>query len=427
MDRMINPVEWSKRANLYEVNIRQFTPEGTLNAFREHIPRLHAMGVDTIWIMPVQPIGKVNRKGSLGSYYSISDYTAMNPEFGNLGDFCALVNDTHQLGMKVLLDWVANHTAWDHVWTKSHPEFYRHDENNHFESPWDWTDVIALDYNNREMRQHMIDAMAFWLKETGIDGFRCDMAGMVPVDFWEEARQILDPDRKLFMLAEDENMLELLNEAFDMNFTWEMHHLMNAVARGERTASDIWGKYHEYTVRYSPFAYRMYFTSNHDENSHSGSTVERLGDVAPAFSVLTYLLPGMPLTYSGQETANRNRIPFFEKAAIDWSSLPFEKLYKTLNETKRDNKALWCGPFGGDMVNLNQDQNDKVFAAKRELGDNLLIGVLNLSNESQQFTMDHDRLAGKYRDVFTGEDYYPGLGFTFELEPWSYVLLVRQA
>ncbi len=427
MERNRNPVEWSKKANLYEVNIRQYTPEGTLNAFREHIPRLHAMGVNILWIMPVQPIGKVNRKGSLGSYYSISDYTAVNPEFGSLTDFKTLVEEAHQLDMKVLLDWVANHTAWDHVWTKSHPEFYRRDENNRFESPWDWTDVIALDYSNREMRESMVAAMAFWLKETGIDGFRCDMAGLVPVDFWEDARRGLDHDRKLFMLAEDENMLDLLDEAFDMNFTWEMHHLMNAVARAEKKAADIWGKYHEYAVRYPPSAYRMYFTSNHDEDSHSGSAYERMGEGAPAFTVLTYLLPGMPLTYSGQETAMTKRLAFFEKDEIDWNNLPLANLYGALNQAKRENKALWCGPYGGDMVDINQGQNDNIFAVKREQEENMVIGVLNLSNQKQQLTMDHDRLAGKYQDVFTGEWFYPGMGFTFELDPWSYVLLVRQA
>ena len=418
-------VEWSKRANLYEVNIRQYTPEGTLNAFRKHIPRLHAMGVDTLWVMPVQPIGKVNRKGSLGSYYSIRDYVNINPEFGTLDDFQALVDDAHKLGMKVLLDWVANHTAWDHVWTESDPDYYRKDEEGNFDSPWDWTDVIALDYTKQEMRKAMISAMEFWLKETNIDGFRCDMAGMVPVDFWEEARNALDPERKLFMLAEDENEVRLLDEAFDMNFTWEMHHLMNEIAKGEKNASAIWDKYQEYTERYPASAYRMYFTSNHDENSHSGSAFERMGEAAPAFAALTYLLPGMPLTYSGQETAYAKRLSFFEKDKIDWSDLALEEFYRKMNLAKRDNKALWCGSSGGDMVDINQGKNNNIFAVKRELDDNRILGILNLSGEKQQLTLDNDRLAGTYRDIFTDEFHYPGLGFTFDLDPWSYFVLVR--
>ena len=215
----MNHIEWSRNANIYEVNIRQYTPEGTINAFRKHLPRLKNMAVSIIWIMPVQPIGEKNRKGSLGSYYSIRDYKAVNEAFGDLEDFKALVKDAHKLGMYVLLDWVANHTSWDNVWTESNPDFYRKDENGNFDSPWDWTDVIALNYSNPVMRESMIDAMRFWLEESNIDGFRCDMAGMVPVDFWNAARSELEKTKPLFMLAEDEEVVSLLEHAFDMNFT----------------------------------------------------------------------------------------------------------------------------------------------------------------------------------------------------------------
>jgi 1,4-alpha-glucan branching enzyme len=419
-------IEWSRNANIYEVNIRQYTAEGTINAFRKHLARLREMAVDIIWIMPVQPIGKKNRKGSLGSYYSISDYQAVNHEFGTLDDFREMVREAHQLGMYVLLDWVANHSAWDNIWTESNPDFYQRDDEGHFISPWDWTDVIAFDYSNPEMRTAMIDSMLFWLKETGIDGFRCDMAGMVPVDFWNEARKALEKNRKLFMLAEDEEVVALLDQAFDMNFTWEMHHLMNDVAIGKQNATAIWKKYLSYLERYPSNAYRMYFTSNHDENSHSGTAIERMGSAARAFAVLTYVLPGMPLTYSGQETATDKRLAFFEKDEIDWSEIPYSDFYRKLNLAKQQNESLWCADYGGDMVDINKGQNEQLFAVKREKGDNIVLAVLNLSNADQQLKMTHDRLAGSYTDIFTNEQYFPSVGFTFDLKPWEYLVLANK-
>ena len=419
-------IDWSRNANIYEVNIRQYTIEGTINAFRKHLPRLKKMAVDIIWIMPIQPIGEKNRKGSLGSYYSIKDYKAVNKEFGTLEDFKLLVKEAHDLEMHVLLDWVANHTAWDNVWTETNPDYYQQNEQGEFVIPWDWSDVIALDYNNLEMRKSMIEAMEYWMNESGIDGFRCDMAGMVPVDFWNEARTALEKIKPVFMLAEDEEVVSLLDYAFDMNFTWEMHHLMNAVARGEKKPVEIIWKLPEQKEKYPADAYRMYFTSNHDENSHSGTAVERMGKGAQTFALLSYLLPGMPLIYTGQETATDKRLEFFEKDAVDWTNIPLAGFYKILNTTKKENKALWNGPYGGDMVDFNKGKNDNIFAVKRELEDNIIIGVLNLSNEQQRLNLENDMFAGTYTDVFTDEKFYPGIGFTFELEPWSYLLLVKE-
>jgi len=419
--------KWSKNATIYEVNIRQYTHEGTINAFREHLPRLKEMAVDIIWIMPVQPIGLKNRKGALGSYYSISNYKTVNPEFGSLDDFKALVNDAHKLGMHVLLDWVANHTAWDNVWTKTNPEFYKRNEKGQFEIPWDWTDVIALNYDNQEMRKAMIDAMRFWLTETGIDGFRCDMAGLVPVDFWNDAREALEKVRPLFMLAEDEEVVALLDYAFDMNFTWEMHHLMNSVAKGEKKASDIWQMYLAYKEKYPEDAYRMYFTSNHDENSHSGSAVERMGKGAKAFALLTYFLPGMPLIYSGQETFTDKRLAFFEKDEIDWTNIHLADFYKTLNLLKKKNKSLWCGNYGGSMIDFNTENKENIFAVKREKDGNCVCALLNLSNQQQEFVLKNNLLDGIYRNIFSGEDVYPGPGYTFDLEPWGYTVLEKKS
>ena len=419
----MNHIDWSRNANIYEVNIRQYTTEGTINGFRKHLPRLQKMAVDIIWIMPIQPIGKKNRKGSLGSYYSIKDYKAVNKEFGTLEDFKLLVKEAHYLGMHVLLDWVANHTAWDNVWTESNPDFYQQNEQGEFVIPWDWSDVIALNYENHEMRKSMIGAMEYWLKETNIDGFRCDMAGMVPVDFWNEARKALDKIKPVFMLAEDEEVVELLDFAFDMNFTWEIHHLMNAIARGEKKPVEIIWKLAEQKEKYPADAYRLYFTSNHDENSHSGSAVERMGEATRAFAVLTYLLPGMPLIYSGQETGTDKRLEFFEKDAIDWTEIPLHDFYKTLNQLKKENNTLWNGSYGGTLVDINKQQNENLFAISREDGEKRIIALINMSGDDQQFTLKNDRLSGEYNDVFLGEKVFPGIGYTFDLKPWGFIVL----
>jgi len=381
------------------------------------------MAVDIIWIMPIQPIGEKNRKGSLGSYYSIKDYKAVNTEFGSLDDFKLLVKEAHDLGLHVLLDWVANHTAWDNVWTKNNPDFYQQNEQGEFVIPWDWSDVIALDYTNHEMRKSMIGAMEYWMNESGIDGFRCDMAGMVPVDFWNEARTALDKIKPVFMLAEDEEVVALLDFAFDMNFTWEMHHLMNAIARGEKKPVEIIWKLAEQKEKYPADAYRMYFTSNHDENSHSGTAVERMGEGAKAFAVLTYVLPGMPLIYSGQETGTKKRLEFFEKDAIDWTETPLHDFYQTLNQLKKENKALWNGSYGGTLVDINKQQNENLFAVSRENGGNRVIALINMSNDNQQLTLKNDLLAGAYTDVFSKENVFPGIGYTFDLKPWGFIVL----
>jgi len=418
-------LDWSRNANIYEVNIRQYTKEGTLNAFRKHLPRLKKMAVNIIWIMPVQPIGHLNRKGTLGSYYSISDYKTVNLEFGTLDDFKVMVEEAHKLGMYVLLDWVANHTAWDHIWTKDNSDFFQKNDNGDFVIPWDWTDVIALNYENSAMRKQMIEAMKFWVEESNIDGFRCDMAGMVPVDFWNEARIELEKIKPLFMLAEDEEVVALLDYAFDMNFTWEMHHLMNAIAKGEKHAQDVWWKIGEYKEKYPEDAYRMYFTSNHDENSHSGTAEERMGNAAPAFTVLTYLLPGMPLTYSGQETATDKRLAFFEKECIDWSQTPLHNFYKTLNQLKQNNKALWNGIDGGQMINISKGQNENIFAFVREKDGNKVVVILNLSANESHFHLSHESAHGYFTNLFTGENVELGESSHFDLKPWSYLVFTN--
>lgn len=418
-------VDWSKNANIYEVNIRQYTEEGTINAFREHLPRLKEMGVDILWLMPVQPIGELNRKGSLGSYYSVKDYKAVNPEFGTMQDFKDLVNEAHELGMYVILDWVANHSSWDNTWAFEHPEYYVKNEDGTFHSPFDWTDVIEFDYNNPAMRDSMTRALKFWIEEADIDGYRCDVAGMVPTDFWNDAVAQLKQIKPVFMLAEDEDNLSLLEYAFDMNYSWKLLHLMNDMAKGEKNVKDLWTYINWNNQTYSPEDYRMNFITNHDENSWNGTVKERMGDAAKAFAVLTYTIPGMPLVYSGQEAGNEKALRFFEKDTIDWSNLVYNNFYTKLNKLKEDNQALWNGLAGGDMFNLNATEDENVFAFVRVKDDNKLVVIINFSPEKRSFQTGNEAVIGFFKDVFTNENVEIAEGTQFDLQPWSYIVLTN--
>ena len=417
--------DWSKNANIYEVNIRQYTDEGAIVEFQKHLPRLKEMGVDILWLMPVFPVGELNRKGSLGSYYAVKDYKNINPEFGNIEDLKNLVKEAHKLGMHVILDWVANHSAWDNPWATEHPEWYQHDDSGKFVSPFDWSDVIAFDYSNPVMRDSMVDALKFWLTEADVDGYRCDVAGMVPTDFWDNARDQMETIKPVFMLAEDEDNPDLLRKAFDMNYSWKLHHIMNDIAKGEKNANDIWDYITWNDSVYPSNAYRMYFTSNHDENSWNGTVQERMGDAGEAMAILSYTIPGMGLVYSGQEAGLDKRLRFFEKDTINWDNMVYENLYTKLNNLKKHNKALWNGENGGSMTRLNDGSNQYVFAFIREKEGDKVITIINLSNKPQEIVIDLDIESGKYKNVFSGEELVISKNDNFELLPWAYLVLTN--
>lgn len=416
--------EWSKNSTIYEVNIRQYTKEGTFAAFEKHIPRLHDMGVDILWLMPVNPIGKENRKGTLGSYYSISDYTAVNPEFGTLEDLKSIVKTAHSLGMHVIIDWVANHTSWDNVWTKTHPEWFEKDSaTGKFSSPYDWTDVIELNFNNKEMRQAMIDAMKYWIKETDIDGFRCDVAGMIPADFWDDARQQLDSVKPVFMLAEAEEPVHH-KKAFDMSYSWNLHHLMNDIAQNKKSATDFFDFYAKEDSAFEKNDYRMLFTSNHDENSWNGTEFERMGEASNAFAVLSSTLPGMLLIYSGQEAALNKRLQFFEKDEIHWDSLPLAGFYKNLTMLKKQNQSLWNGNFGGDFQIVSTKENKDFFAFVRTKENNKVFVICNLTKNEIEVNIDTKNIAGNYIEYFTNKEQKIETGLKMKLTPWEYKVFI---
>lgn len=419
--------DWSRNAVIYEVNIRQYTPEGTFSSFAAHLPRLHDMGVDILWLMPVHPVGVLNRKGSLGSYYAVQDYRAVNPEFGTMDDFKKLVDEAHKLGMKVILDWVANHSAWDNVWTRSNPEFFEKDEKGGFISPYDWTDVISLDYTNATLRDSMIGALKFWITEAGIDGYRCDVAGMVPTDFWDEARKALEAIKPVFMLAEDEDNADLLREAFDMNYAWKIHKVMNGISKGDKTPVDFWEYYRWNDSVFKPSDYRMNFITNHDENSWNGTEKERMGEGVGAFAALTFMMPGMPLLYSGQEAGLNKRLRFFDKDTVEWHQVPYHDFYKKMITLKKENSLLWNGVYGSPMIRLDQQFPEKILSFARVRDDEAIIAMFNLSGTPVKgVEVLLDDLAGKYTDLITGEKLRLESKAEFSLEPWEYRILKRR-
>ena len=420
--------DWVKNAVIYEVNVRQYTPEGTFKAFESHLPRLKELGVDILWFMPIHPIGLEKRKvpegmtGSLGSYYSVKDYKGVNPEFGTEEDFKALVAKAHEMGFKVLIDWVANHSAWDNPWIKEHPEWYVQDSLGNIQSAFDWTDVAKLNYENQDMRKAMIEAMKYWIEKCDIDGFRCDVAGEVPVDFWEQARPELEKVKPMFMLAENESKPELFNKAFDAAYGWSMSNgILVNIAKGNEKAEAIARHQMKLDTTIAKDAFYMNFITNHDENSWNGTAKEKFGDGENAFAVLTYTLPGMPLIYSGQEAGLDHRLQFFIKDSINWNLKDFAPFYKTLNALKHENGALWNPPYGGAFISLDNTSPDKVVSFMREKGKLKVVVIMNLSKEIVSVRLKDSRADEDYTDVFKQSKFtLSSANLDINLQPWGY-------
>lgn len=344
------------------------------------------LGADILWFMPIHPIGEKNRKGTLGSYYSVKDYDAVNPEFGTLEEFKSLVNMILKMGMYIIIDWVANHTAWDHNWIEEHP---------------DWTDVADLTFENKELWSEMIEALKFWVEEYDIDGYRCDVAGMVPIEFWVEARSELEKIKNVFMLAEwDTPELHL---AFDMTYDWNLHHILNGIAKEEKSVNDLISHLNKNEERFPPNAFRMQFTSNHDKNSWNRTVFERLGDGAETFAVLTCLIPDMPLVYTGQEAGNTKRLSFFEKDLVEWKEHKFFDIYSKLFQLKRNNAALQNGERGKEMINLKSTDENNVLAFSRVSEKDKVVAVFNLSSKPSSVVLSGETLQGSYKNFISGK------------------------
>lgn len=420
-----SPPEWSYNKSIYEVNVRQYTPEGTFNAFAEHLPRLKEMGVGIVWLMPIHPIGEKNRKGSMGSYYSVKDYFGINPEFGTEDDFRNLIAKTQELGMYLIIDWVANHTAWDNPWVAEHPDWFTKDEKGNMVPPVDdWSDVVDLNFNNKELWAEMTSALRYWVEEFNIDGYRCDVAGMVPLEFWPQAREELEKIKNVFMLAEWDT--PEMHKAFDMTYAWDQHKLMNRIAIGEANAEEMKKYFIKEKSQYPESAFRMRFTSNHDENTWNGTVFERLGSSAEMFAVFTCLIEGMPLIYGGQEAGLNKRLEFFEKDLIEWREHSFENIYSALLNLKKVNEALFNGERGGEMKFIDSDNPENIFAFVREKNDDKIFAIFNFSGEEVNVNLDGEEIAGSYINLFSTEEYQLTSKAAFVLPARGYMVFVNK-
>lgn len=424
-----NP-EWSYSAVLYEMNIRQLTAEGTFRAAIERLPFLRSIGIDALWLMPIYPIGVEGRKGSLGSYYSIRDYKAINEEFGTADDFRAFVTAAHALGMKVILDWVANHTARDARWITEQPaDWYERDEAGVAKVPWDWTDTAKLNYLNHDVWRGHIDAMRYWVEEFKVDGFRCDMAMLVPIEFWQEASEELHRVKSdIFMLAEAEED-NLFDRAFNMSYQWEIHHIMVDIAKGARRVWDLRNAIHNQRARYPKEAMRMSFTSNHDENSWSGSEQSRFGAALEVMTALTFLMPStMPLIYTGQEVGYDHSFEFFERDAIPehvYVETRTTELYRRLASLKHSAMALAAGERGGEMIEIENNAKDCMMTFVREVDGSRVVAIMNLSPYVIHADFNTGIYAGSYLDAMTGQRVVLDSHVERDIAPWCYQILIK--
>ena len=410
---------WAMQGNIYEVNVRQYTKKGTFKAFSKELDRLKEMGVQTLWFMPVTPISKVARKGSLGSYYAVSNYTAVNPEFGTIKDFKKLVAEAHKLGMKVIIDWVPNHTGADNVWIKRHPDFYVKDKTGKPAVAFDWADTRQLNYKNIVMQDSMINAMKYWVVNTGIDGFRCDVAWNVPAAFWKRCIPQLNSIRELFWLAEGDKTY-LHPSGFDATYPWDMFHTMILVAKGARPATSLDTIKARYDKIYPKNALELYFTSNHDENSWNKADYGVFPGASHApFAVFTQTMPhSIPLIYSGQEEPVLRAIKFFDKDNMKMGKYDREKFYKTLLNLRRFNPAFAAN---ASFRKVTVGDNKAVYAYVRELGDKKALVILNLSAHPQTITVEEDGLLGKPHNVFAKQD-EPLTSKPWKMDPWGYAI-----
>lgn len=411
---------WAKSATIYEVNIRQYTEAGTFKAFEANLPRLQKLGVKILWLMPIHPISELNRKGSLGSPYSVANYKGINPEFGNEADFKSLVNKAHLLGFKVILDWVANHSGWDNPWTANKSWYHTDGSGNIVPPNNDWTDVAWLNYKNQDMRKAMIDAMAYWVKTFDVDGFRADVAAGVPTDFWKQANTQLQAIKPLFMLAEDQSVQSLLDDAFITNYNWELKDLVKAIADGSKDRTDFEAMATNQSFTYPTRSFPMNFITNHDENSWSGTEFERLGDVVPAMAALTFTYPGIPLIYSGQEVGNTKRLAFFEKDFILGLTVANSTtaFYTKLVSLKTKNVALWNNSTA--KLVPTPGNNNSVIAYSRTSGVNKVLTVINTTNTTQKVTLNLTKLNAAYYLFSTGKLTTLKTTLTLTLKPWQY-------
>lgn len=423
MLRRFTPVPWSRDTNIYEVNIRQYTPEGTFAAFARHLPRLADMGVEVLWFMPITPISKAGRKGTLGSYYACSDYTTTNPEFGTVSDFKKLVRQAQQAGMKVIIDWVANHTGLDHVWTLTHPQYYKKNIDGRFYDTHGWDDVIDLNYYDQSMRRAMIEAMGFWIKECDIDGFRCDMAHLVPLDFWRQARTALDTIKPLFWLAETEDLPYL--EVFDTCYAWRWMHQTEKFCKAQVSLQSLVDLLQQYRQGFPAGTCPLFFTANHDENSWNGTEYEKYDGAARPLAVFDATWFGIPLVYSGQELPNLRRLKFFDRDPIEWNGYnQLHDFYKTLNRLRKQHPAFNTAAET-HPVRIATAFDERVLVYLRRYENRQVLVLLNFSAQPAALQLPGDQVQGTFTNIFDNRSFAITPQLTIDCKPWDYLVLTN--
>lgn len=415
---------WVKNAVIYEVYTRAFSPEGNFAALERRLPELKELGVDILWIMPIHPLGVEKRKGSLGSPYSVKDYYGINPEFGTLEDFKKVVQRTHALGMRIVIDLVANHTAWDSRMFMEHPEWFTKDSSGKFMAPVaDWSDVVDLNYDDPNLRRYMIEMLKYWVRDVGIDGFRCDVSEMVPVSFWDEARAALDSIKPVFMLSEGMYAEHHL-KAFDVTYGWNSYHTMADIIAGKKPASEMDSVLIRESLSFPKGSLRLRFSSNHDENAWDMPDVTKFGqEGARLAAVLTNTFPGVPLLYNGQEAGNDIKLGLFEKFEIDWKKgKEWRSFYKELYAVRKKNQALATGSY----ASIKNDNNSKIYSFLRTEGKNRVLVVLNFSDTEQTAALDlpSDLAMKSFRDAFIGKK--SSKVRTVTLPKFGYTVLIAQ-
>lgn len=438
-EKPLSTPDWVKNAVIYQVNVRQFTPEGTFNAFAEHIDRIADLGVDIVWFMPIYPLCETNQKAHeeaetevLGSHYAVYDFFSVNPRYGKPEDFRLVVKKLHDLGIKVILDFVPNHTGWDSRWMLRHPEWFKRDAEGNIMSPvkeengesWGWDDVAQLDYNNKRMRENVIQAHEFWMREFDIDGFREDVAGEVPNSFWNELRPRLEKIRPVYMLSEDEVKGEQhFKICFNTNYGWETSIVLKKIVKGELPASALYDWTEKVKEKFGTRGWQLNYTQNHDENTWNGTEKELFGEGADCYTALTFVIEGMGMIYSGQEATLDKRLWFFNKDEIDWNGVPRAEFFKVLIDLKHRNKALWNGQSGGVLRKLTTDADDKVYAFIREKDGDTFVGIFNLADQNVACVLRGGEAVGTYTNAFTTEKQTVTADMSLSLKPFDYILL----
>jgi cyclomaltodextrinase / maltogenic alpha-amylase / neopullulanase len=370
---------WERDGVIYQIFPRAFSAEGDFNGITKRLDDLKSLGVTILWLMPIHPIGQLKKKGTIGSPYAVKDYYGINPDYGTKEDFKRLISESHRRGMKVIIDIVANHTAWDSV-LMAHPDYYKHDAKGNITYPYDWYDIAALNYNSQPLRRYMTDMLKYWIREFDLDGFRCDVAGEVPTDFWETARSELDQIKPDIMMLAEAHKAELLEQAFDLDYSWPLHSTLTEVLQGHKPATEIRNAWEKEVCEWPKNSLHLRFSDNHDERR----AIARFGERgALAASALVFTLDGVPLLYNGMEvgdTTESGAPALFERLPIFWSIRErrpeFPRFYQQIISLRRSSNALRLGRL--EWLH-NSDENRVVSYLRRATNEEALV-VINMSS-----------------------------------------------